>query len=256
MNKIKVLLSIILMLTVIACSEKKNNPTEPGNNDNGLSNKSGQPIPAFEGTNVNGVMATISYEFASYPGIPAIALNMGFAQFGESGVDAGVVTVNSNELGKLASSGSTYYLSPSPTNPTASLSGVNFDGSAHSWTVSGGNGIPSLSGSVTSPYSYEITAPASNATVSKASGLTVSWVGGTNSKVLVYIIALSGSGAAVFSQDLTDNGSHTFSASEVASISGQVMIQVVKYRYNEIATGGKSYYAIAEIVKSVNATVN
>lgn len=257
MKKIKLLFTIFLTFAVfISCSEKKNNPTEPGNTDNGIKNKSGQPIPTFEGTNFNGVTAAISYEFAPNPSIPAVSMTMGFAQFGDKGVDAGTVSVNGTALGKLASSGSTYYMSPDPTNPLANLSGVYFDGSAHNWSVSGGNGVPAFSGSVTSPSSFFITAPASNATVSKASGVTVSWTGGTSSRVLVYMIALSGSGAAVFSQDLADDGSHTFTASELTSISGQVMIQVVKYRYNEIATGGKSYYAIAEIVKSVNATIN
>lgn len=257
MKKIKAILSAVLILVIFtSCSDKKDNPTEPDNTDNGINNKSGQPMPTFEGTNNNGVMATINYEFSTYVGIPSVSLTMGFAQFGDKGVDAGTVSVNGTALGKLTSSGSTYYMSPDPSNPLATLSGVNFDGSTHNWSISGGNGIPAFTGGVTSPTSFIITAPASNATVSKASGVTVSWTGGSSSKVLVYMISLSGSGSAVFSQDLSDNGSHTFSAAELSKISGQVMIQVVKYKYNEIATGGKSYFAVAEIVKSVNATIN
>ncbi|GAB4139470.1 MAG: hypothetical protein Fur0015_10330 [Ignavibacteriales bacterium] len=257
MNKIKSLLGLFLIVLLLAsCSDKKNNPTEPDNTNNAIQNKSGQPIPAFEGTNVNGVMATIGYEFATLPTLPPVSLTMGFAQFGDKGVDAGTVMVNESTLGKISQSGSTYYISPSPTNPTGTLDNVYFNGSMHNWTVAGGNGVPALSGGVQSPISFNITAPASNATVSAASGLTVSWNGGSSAKVLVYLISLSSSGKAVFSQDLSDDGSHTFSASELSGITGQVMIQVVKYHYNEIASGGKSYYAVAEIVKSVNATLN
>lgn len=256
MKKIISLLSIMLfILLVVSCSDKKDNPTELENTNTGLQNKSGQPIPAFEGTNVNGVMATISYEFSYIPTIP-IAITMGFAQFGDKGTDAGTVSVNGSALGKITQSGSTYYLTPDPSNPTASISNVDFNGSIHNWTVSGANGIPAFSVGVQSPITFNITSPAANSTVSASSGLTVSWNGGTISKVLVYLVSLSGSGKAVFSQDLEDDGSHTFTASELSGITGQVMIQVVKYRYNEVAMSGKSYYAIAEIVKSVNATLN
>jgi hypothetical protein len=256
MKKIKYVISMVLVVVLLAsCSDKKDNPTETDDTNNAIQNKSGQPIPAFEGTNVGGVMATISYEFASFPSLPPVSITMGFAQFGDKGVDAGNVSVNGSSLGKITQSGYTYYMVPDPANPLGTLSNVYFDGSIHNWSVSGGNGVPALSGGVTSPVSFNITAPASNASVSAASGLTVSWNGGTSSKVLVYLVSLSSSGKAVFSQDLADDGSHTFTASEMTGITGQVMIQVVKYRYNEIASGGKSYYAVAEIVKSVNATI-
>jgi hypothetical protein len=60
-----------------------------------------------------------------------------------------------------------------------------------------------------------------------------------------------------FSADeLDDDGSYTVSASSLSKISGEAMLQAVKYTYNAINSGGKDYYMISEIVKSVNITVN
>lgn len=253
--KSKLILLLVIAALISGC-KKDDDPTSPnGGNNNTGGNKSGQPMPGFsDSANVGGVMAAISYEVATIPGMPAVSMTMAFATFGENGVDAGEVKVNNNVLGKITSEGSTFYMVPDPNNPTQVVSNVSFNGSAHNWTVAGGNGIPSLTGSVNSPSSFNITAPAANATVTKSSGIQVTWSGGTNSKVMIVLASTTGNG--YFSaEELTDNGSFTISASDLANISGQALLQVLKYRYSEVTASGKSYFLIAEIVKNITITV-
>ncbi len=248
---IAMLLAFFLIFTV-GC--ESDNSTEPEENNNSNTNSSGQPMPAFEGGNIGGVLATIGYEFATFPGLPAAQMTMAFAQFG-AGVDGGNVTVNGNDIGKTTSNGNTFYIYPSLTNPTQVLTNVSFNGSTHSWTVSGAGSVPSFSGNVNSPRSFNVTAPAENATITKASGMTVSWdAAGGAQNVLITVVDISSS-KVVFAEELNDNGSHTFTSAQLADISGDAMIQIVKYNYNLVSAGGKDYAIISEIVKTVNVKV-
>ncbi len=249
------LLVLLLLVFLVSCSED-DNPTEPTDDGNEqVSNNSGQPIPA-EAKDADGVLATISYEFQTAPGFPPIAIVMGFAQFG-SGVDGGNVTVNGNTLGKTTESGTTFYVTPSRTNPTQSLTGVNFNGSDHSWQVSGNGDVPQLSGSVKSPSLFTLTAPTNNASITKSEGVEVTWTNpSADSNVLIVMAALDGSSQYFTSEVLDDDGSHTIAGSDLGNVSGDAMLQVVKYNYSSISSGGKDYYIIAEIVKSVVIKVN
>lgn len=256
--KSKKLLFPIIFLSfffLFACSEE-DNPTEPNDTGNGnaTTNNSGQPIPSMAQSG-DGVLATISYEFQTAAGFPPVGIIMGFAQFG-GGIDAGNVTVNGNALGKTTQSGTTFYVTPSPSNPTQSLSGVNFDGSNHNWEVSGSGDVPQISGSVASPTNFSVSSPANNSTVSKANGVNVNWNNtSSNSRVLVVLAQLDNSGN-YYSADVDDNGSHTIAAADISGFSGQSMLQVVKYNYASASAGGKTYYMVSEIVKSVTITVN
>ncbi len=250
-------LLIVALIGLSSCSKDENNPVNSNNNGGGnsLSNPSGQPIPGLAG-NADGVLVTIGYEIQTAPGFPGVSISMGFASFG-TGVDAGDVSVNGNTLGKTTESGSTFYLTPSPTNPTQTISGVNFDGSNHNWTVAGGNGIPQFSGSVQSPASFGLTAPANNATVSKASGINVTWNNtSSGAKVLVMLVSTTNSSQVYVVEDIADNGSHTIPASSLTNVSGSALLQVVKYRYNSATAGGKSYYMISEVVNNALITIN
>ena len=252
--KSKLVLLLVITALFVGC-KKEDSPTSPTGNNNTGGNQSGQPMPGFaDSANVNGVMVTISYEMATIPGMPSVQMVMAFSTFGDNGVDAGEVKVNNNVLGKITSSGSTYYMVPNPSNPTQTISNVSFNGSVHNWTVVGGNGIPALTGGVTSPSTFNITSPAANATVTKSSGIQVTWNGGTNSKLMIVLASTTGNG--YFStEELADNGTYTIPAAQLANISGQALLQVVKYRYAEVTSSGKSYFMIAEIVKNVTVTV-
>ena len=250
-KNIKLLLILVLIsLVFVGCNKDDNNPTDPGNTNNTGTNPTGQPLPEIDDPDANGIMATIGYSFETLPGLPSVDLNMAFASFGD-GVDAGQVVVNGNELGKTTSEGSTFYMAPDfMNNPTATLSGVSFNGSQHNWTVSGGNGIPAMSGGTVSPSQFNITAPANNATVSKASGINVTWSGSSNARVIIVLASQSGSDY-YYSGELNDSGSFTIPASELGSISGQSLLQVVKYHYGDVNAGDHNYYIISEIVKQL-----
>lgn len=255
MKKMYLLIPFLLMFVLAGC-KKDSNPTEPNAEEQGV-NKSGQPMPDFsKDEKFNGVLATINYEMASpIPGMPALSTNLAFASLGD-GVDAGAVVVNSNDIGKTTISGKTYYMVPSMSNPTQSLSNVNFNGSNHSWNVGGANGVSSFGGSVKSPSTFSMTSPAQNAGVSKSSGLQIKWNGGTSSKVHVQISSISNSGTTKYQSDLSDNGTFTFSSSDLSSFNGDCLVYVVKYNYSSVSAGGKNYYLIAEVVKNVTVKIN
>lgn len=253
-QKIFIFLLMFSILFLASCS-KDENPTEPGDGGTqGTTNKSGQPMPAFA-NDAAGVMATINYEFQTAPGFPAANISLAFAQFGD-GADAGNVSVNGNAIGKTTQSSTTFYVVPSPSSPTQTLSGVNFNGSNHSWQVSGGNGIPSMNGSVNSPSNFSLSSPANNASVNKSSGLNVTWTNTSSSRVLVLLAAINSSNQYYAKDDLDDNGSFTIPSSELSSFSGDAMLQVVKYNYSGVSAGGSDYYVISEIVKSVTVKIN
>lgn len=258
MVKLKYYLSILLLvLFVAACSSDDDNPTDPSNGEgNDITNNSGQPLPQLGQEDITGVMATISYEFATVPGFPAAAITMGFAQFG-SGIDAGTVSVNNNTIEKTTQNGTTFYVVPNPSNPTAGLSGVNFDGSAHNWSVSGSGDVPEISGSVNSPRAFNLTAPASNAAITKSNGMDIAWSNTNDASNLLIVIAdISNANSYVFIEGVADDGNYTVSADDLNGISGDALVQVVKYNYSIATAAGSNYAVIAEIVKSVTVTVN
>ena len=254
-NKLFTIILLLSFMLLMSCSKDDGNPAEPGaGNNTGNTNNSGQPMPSIAQSG-DGVLATISYEFSTVPGFPAAALTMGFAQFG-NGVDAGNVSVNSNSLGKTSQGSTTFYISPSPSNPTQTLTGVNFDGSNHNWQVGGSGNVSQFNGSVSSPTNFSVSSPANNASVSKANGINVSWNNSSaSSRVLVVLAPVDNSGS-YYSSDVNDSGSHTIASADLSGFSGQCMLQVVKYTYNSASSGGKTYYLVAEIVKSLTITLN
>ncbi|MFZ5948285.1 MAG: hypothetical protein ACOYU5_10025 [Stygiobacter sp.] len=251
-----ILLATLVFGFLITGCKKENNPTEPNSSTN-ISNPTGQPMPSFSSSaDYGGAMASINYYMAApIAGLPDISTNAATGIFGD-GVDAGAVTVNSNQLGKLTTNGKTYYMAPDMNNPMNVLN-LSWGGANHSWNVAGANGIPALSGSVRSPNDYTITTPLNNASVTKSSGIQVKWSNtSTTSKILVQLINIQNKGQVKVYQDLTDNGSYTIPAADLSSFSGDCQLFVVRYTYNSVTAGGKKYYMVSEIVKSINVKVN
>lgn len=254
MNKIKSLLTITLFAVLLffnGCDKTDDNPVSPGSGSN-TGNQSGQPIPTI--LNTNGTLVAISFGY-TVPGIPiSVDYVMGYAQLGlPGGIDAGTVSVNSNNLSKSTQGSFTYYNSFSSTNPT-SLQNVLFDGSsAHNWSVSGGDGIPSFTASIVPPKDFSITKPTAGSTITKSGGLEIQWsTTGSSTSDSIMIVAATGSGTPYISSILSNSGSHTISASSLGSMSGETVLQVVKFRYTLKSANGKNYAVIAEIVKTVN----
>jgi hypothetical protein len=235
--------------------DKKDTPTDE-TSDTGLptDNASGQPLPTFSnvGGEVGGTMATIQFDFASFPGLPTLSYGMAFATFG-TGADAGLVRVNSDTLSKMTSGTETYYNTFASTSPK-SLNTVSFNGTAHTWNVAGAGTIPAIASfAVTSPSSFSVTSPAANGTVTKASGMTITWTGSSTADSVM--IVLAGQGGYVLKQGVTGT-SVTISSTELGSMTGAAVLQIVKYRYATRTVNSKVYVAVAEIVKTVNVTIN
>lgn len=249
----RLLLLMILVLNFSSC-KNEDNPTEPNQQSN-TTNPTGQPIPNFANQqDVNGVMAAVRYSQISLVGFPAVETDIAFAMFG-NGIDAGSVSVNGTSLGKINQGGKILYMVPDPSNPMQFLS-LSWNGSNHSWNVSGGNGIPSLTGSVKSPNDFSIIQPSANSAVSKANGIQIKWSNtSSTSKILVQITGVNSS-QSKFYEELSDNGSYTIPTSDLSSFNGDCMLFVVRYTYNYTTSGGKKYYFVSEIVKSVNIKVN
>ncbi len=243
---------LLLASLLFSCSSATDSDGDSNSSD---VNQSGQPMPNVsdvEGMEFGGVLATIAFEFETAPGFPAIQFAMGYAWFG-NGDNAGDVAVNQQPLSAESQSGNTWYNSFSPTSPL-SLENVNFNGSSHSWAVAGSGDIPAFDLAVTSPSSFTLTSPVAGV-VDKSSGLNINWYGSLNStdSMLVIIVDLSNS-KTYTKQGLSNNGQFTISSSDLSDISGEAMIQVVRYRYNLYTQDGKFYQAVSEIVKQINVT--
>ncbi|MCX8011373.1 MAG: hypothetical protein N3A61_09485 [Ignavibacteria bacterium] len=110
---------------------------------------------------------------------------------------------------------------------------------------------------MTSPSSFNLNSPTANATVSKSSGLQVSWSGTSASdSVMIVLTPTSNPNNLIIKTGIANSGSYTFSASELFAISGQTMVQLVKYRYAIKDVSGQKIAVVAEIVKSVTITLN
>ncbi len=243
---------VLLLIVLIGCSDSSN-PTDSSGKTN--SNLAGYPVPDISGTDINGVLTTIQVEIANpIPGFPGITTNIGFAYFG-NGENAGKVSVNANEVPLTNQGGTNMYMLPSPSNPLAMLTNVYFNGSSHTWAVSGGGSVASFTGSVSSPVTFNMIAPVAGTTVSKSQALQVTWGSGTSSKVLIQIVSTGSNNAKVYPEQ-SDNGSFTIPAADLSSFSGDCMVYIVKYNYNIISANSKNYALISEIVKSHTIKVN
>jgi hypothetical protein len=249
---------ILFLFQIFSSCKSDDTLTDPGNGDGTtyIPNASGQPIPDFSSTtNFNGYMCAINYDFG-ISGQSSFSVTMGFAQF-NTGIDAGTVKVNNNELNKTTQSGKTYYLSPSANNPTGWLINIPFDGSNHNWTVTGGNGIPSINGNVSSPAAFTISSPVSNGTVSRSGNIQVNWSNPSSARVMLVLMSSEGS-KYYMSQDQVDNGNHTIPSSALSSFpSGNAALYLIKYKYSSVSgSDGKTYILIAEIFKMISVVLN
>lgn len=256
-KKILLQATLVSLLALFAsCDKIDDNPIFPDDNSGTVGNKSGHPIPSLTWlAKPNGIVTTISFDQL----VSGFKINyvMGYAHFGTSNsLDAGTVSVNGNSLTKY-SSGSIYYSSFNPTAP-ATLTGVNFNGTAHSWNVAGKNSIPQFELAVSSPLEFELTSPSSGATVSKTSDLDITWTitGGSADSIMIFLSPTTGSVTPYSSNILPNNGFSRILSAELSRFSGSAILQVVKFKYAYTTQNDQLFLGMAEIVKSNAVTIN
>lgn len=254
MKSITKLLTAVLLTFLIFGCDQITNPLSPETSE--LSNSlSGQPLPSLaKEAEYVGVLATIGYEVQLNENLPSTSISMGFAQVGKL-VDAGTVSVNNSELNKIDKDGKIFYLSPSKENITG-LSNVNFDGSQHTWNITGNDSVAAFSGSITSPTSFTVTTPENNSSINKADGIEVTWSGSSSdSKILIIVLSENTDVKPYIKENIADNGSFTIPASGLEKLSGKVYLQVAKYNHTTQTSNGKNYLLISEIVKLKTLTL-
>ena len=247
---------LAVSLFFVGC--KKDSTTDPIV-DPTPTKKTDQPIPEFGGT-VDGVVAAIQFSY-DIPGVPApynvVSMDMGFANFGSEGTDAGTVTLNGKTISKVTSGSSVYYnsfASTDPLNPPTSL-GLNWNGSTHAWSVSGAGTTPAFTLDVTSPTSFTVSNPTASTVALKTSALNVTWSnanGSSADSVMIILVPMSGSGSTFTATTTNKTGSYSIPSSSLSGFSGDVMLEIVKYRYAMKTVSGKTYVGVAEIVSTVS----
>lgn len=251
-----IIISITTLLLFNSCDKEDSNPLTPGTGG-GVSNQSGRTLPPLSYiNNFNGTMATIQFG-TTVPIIGQIDVVMGYAMFGStSSLDAGNVAVNNENVPKQQSSNMIYYSSYTGTS-SSTLNNVVFNGSStHNWNISGSSAIPAFTASVVGPNTFTINSPTNNATVTKAGGINVNWSNANSQdSVLIQLISTADSKKYYNSGIISNSGSYTIPEASLSQISGQSLLEVVKFRYAIKESNGKQYVVLAEVIKNVVVTV-
>ena len=258
------LTTILIGVVVLAGCNKQdalpNTPTLATPSNPAVTNASGQPVPNFSSfPNYGGLLSTIQYDYSTpaYQGIPSftVTFKLGFAQFG-NGVDAGTVTVVSDSLPKHTDGSKIYYMNNFTLGGTG-LSSVEFsNGTVQNWTISGGGGIPAITSglSTQTPVTFVISSPASGENIVKANGLNIHWTNANPNGLDSILIVIVGNGASymkssILSGSSSSQGSYSITGSDLGTMTGTCVLQVVKYRYNVVIINSKVFIVMAEIVK-------
>lgn len=243
---------VIAGMFLWGCDQLKDITTAPESSS--PTTVAGQPVPDFSAIpGHGGTMATIGFDFSDF-GI-TVPLSVGYAQFGQPGVDAGVVTVNGDTLA-MSSGGSSVNYSSFNSSIPSSLAHVNFDGTPHTWNISGSTAVPAFSGSVTSPSTFSISKPAANDTITKSSGMTITWTGTSGSdSVMIVLKSMAGSSSFV-KAGLPNSGSYQIASANLTDFkAGSALLFVVKYRYVLKASNSRNYAITSEMVKQASVSI-
>jgi hypothetical protein len=182
-----------------------------------------------------------------------VAIGMFFGSTTGSLLYAGDVSVNGNVLDTFSIPGFVFYIRPDPRNPQP-LAGVNFDGSAHSWTVAGSSDIPAFNGSVNSPDGVPtITSPTDSATVSRSQSLTVMWTGSGTDSVFISVSDENNNGLFA----VASGTSYTFSAQQMGTLTGgTAYISVARFKYSVVTAGSNSFLVASATGSEVMVILN
>lgn len=236
------LTALLLSLVVFSSSCGKDDDDDDDQNPNQPTATTIPPIDDADGIMV--ALKTLS--FVSQLGFETeVPTNTAVAAFGnmQTGdfVDVGAVDVDGNVLTKYEND--SYVFTPSVTNPNGIEFGTNF-----TWNVAGGNGFAAFDHTVNFPFPSIGKITSATGTISAASSYTLTVQSVASADSVIFQIA-GANGTNVLVTKVGNSTSHTFTASELASVGkGTGIIQVAAYRLNNATKAGKNIYFINETV--------
>lgn len=158
-------------------------------------------------------------------------------------VTAGDVSLSGNALG-VAGESNVYVYTPGATNPT----GINLDDD-HVWTVSGANGVPSIT-HTTSTFQPYVASFTSSTDISKSSNYTLSCTGVSNADSVYFTI---GTVVKVRAGSVL---SCEFTADELSVLpTGPSIAQIAPYNLESAMYGGAKYYFGKQASRSVTVNI-
>lgn len=259
--------AVALMVSVTSCD--KNNttttPTNPTNPTNPTTPSTSGPTPVTPSTGDGmwGALIAVKMQYSYVVpqlGTPVnVETQIGVASFYDNNngngnlVDAGAVSINSNDLKKETNNSYTVTATQGMTPSTLNLSG-NVD-----WKVAGNNGIPSINYTHAGAFpEYSGTLPS---TVSKSSDLEVdlgSKVSGADS---VYVVLVTQSKTIIKAFGANPAPAKgTIPASELSGLANvsdnTAYLEVVPFTYELNTTSGKRFAYIKETAVVTGVNIN
>jgi hypothetical protein len=240
---------IAATLLMGACSKEDDAPATPDTGGSGTTPTStSNPAPTFsDGSGVLWAINTITSQTVA--GIPfEIEAGIGAAMFpetvgGSTFVNAGTVSLNGTNLAPQTNQA--YVNTPDQANPT----GIDFSSGETHWTVSGGNGIPSIDQSPGFGFPT-VGALTSGTTITRSNGYTLSVANVSSCDSVVFMVG------SVVKMRPSGTTSCDFTAGELGTLAaGPSLVQVSPYAYQAQTIGGKQYYFGKQTSRSVGITL-
>lgn len=244
------LVGAAVVMSLLAGCKKDSSPTEPapGGNPLTISILGVVTLPTFGIQNIRSYLAVVP----ASPATEGQAVDVFAVFFGATTsqlVFAGNVSVNANQLDTSNIVGQVVYTKES-------LTGVNFDGSAHAWTVSGSTSVQAFNVNVQSPNgTVSVSSPSPGATIARNQSLTVMWIpaGGASDTVVVMITDAANN--LVYAT--ATGGSHTFSSSQLGGLAaGQASVGAFLYGLGVVPVNGGNHVAFSASGNEVEVTLN
>lgn len=252
LRSVRSLLPAACLLLLLACGKTKVDPTPA------TPTAPQAAMPTIRNTNgtLVALRTSFTYNMAQVPMPVTIQTETGFAAFYNttptSFLDAGAVSVNGNGLDRQSNNAYVKTATPGLSTPTD----LGF-GSGGSWSVGGSGSVPAMSYAHTVSFpSYSGTLPGS---ITKASGLTLALSGTLSSADSVYVVVAAGD-KMVLKRARGSAASVSFTAAELAALpntsaSTLGFVEVVPFRYNLVALGGRTYAFVKETAAISTVTI-
>ena len=238
MKQLNLWLLSLLLLPFLSC---KDAPSPPALQEN-YSDVVMAPLPDLSGYGViDGICAT--YLVKTPFGFDAVEAH---AQFGAKGLYAGNVDVNGFILTQATVRGTLFYSASGLDAPE-----INFDGTNHQFSASGGNEIPPIEVNVTSAKDFLLMTPQTSDEIDRDGGVEIVWSEGSDNseeRMLISITPLGGDTVYV-ERDVPNTGTYTITTDDLQQVpsSFPVILNVVKYRLNSQEISGSTYIGLSEV---------